>query len=369
MRRIIGSTLFLLASTGWACAALGPLEAAAILTETKAANAKCGFLNRAEADNLNLFTARAEVAAVGVESADSAGAQLQQARARGGQTACNADAKARVREIYDAANEAMQAVNRETEPAQGPVNILPKPKAAGPLQPAPRPIQHQAPAPQPLIQPQPQPQVLVPAPQPVPVQPQVSYNFAAQQPPIPQPQPQPQYVYAEPVPQPEPQYVYAASPAPEPVPQYAYAAPQPDYVQTAPQYAAPLPQPILNQRFLARFSVVLERPEPQLVVYQTPAAVYAPAPVYAPVSDVTPAGLDHYARRASAYYVEMRCQHLNPQQARQFWQSIATEHAAMLERESPGAIEAALAQARAQADQMACSSQSAAFVQNAFQGW
>ena len=361
MRRIIGSTLFLLASAGWAAAALGPLDAAAILTETKATNAKCAFLNPAEAEKLSLFTARAEVAAVGAESADKAGAKLLQARARGGQSACDADAKARVREIYSAANEAMEAVNRETAPPAGPTSILPKPKIAAPVQQAPQPLMQQQLMPQQLQQ----PQVLVPAPQPVPLQPQVRYNFAAQQPQF--PQPQPQYVYAEPAPQPQPQYVYA-EPAPEPAPQYAYAAPQPQYVYAEPQYVAPLPQPILNERFLARFSVVLERPEPQPVIYQTPAAVYAPELVYAPVSDVMPAGLDHYARRASAYYVEIRCQHLNPQQAQQFWQSIATEHAAMLERESPSAIEAALAQARAQADQMACSSQSAAFVQQAFQG-
>jgi hypothetical protein len=122
----------------------------------------------------------------------------------------------------------------------------------------------------------------------------------------------------------------------------------------------------VSQRFLARFSVVLERPEPQPVLYQVPAAVYAPEPIYTPVSDVS-GGLGHYGRRAHAYYVEIRCQHLNPQQARQFWQSIAVEHAAMLERESAAAIESTLAQARAQADQMACSSQSAALVQQVFQ--
>ena len=82
-----------------------------------------------------------------------------------------------------------------------------------------------------------------------------------------------------------------------------------------------------------------------------------------------PAGLDHYAHRATAYYVEIRCQHLNQQQAQQFWQSIATEHAALLERESPSAVESALAMASTQADQMACTSQTAAFVQQAFQGW
>jgi hypothetical protein len=272
----------------------------------------------------------------------------------------------------------MEAVNRETVPAQGLISILPKPTTAAPVRTVRPPLLQQqtqillmpqqpqvrVPAPQPVPM---QPQVLVPAPQPVPLQPQVRYNFSAQQPQLPQPQPQyvyaepapvqqPQYLYAEPapVPQPEPQYVYA-EPAPEPALQYAYAVPQP-------QYVAPQPQPILSERFLARLTVVLERPEPQPVVYQTPAAVYAP------VSDLMTAGLDHYAHRASAYYVEIRCQHLTPQQAQQFWQSIAAEHAAMLERESPTAVETALIQARAQADQIACSSQSVAFVQQAFQG-
>jgi hypothetical protein len=378
MRRFIGSALFLLASAGWASAELSPLDAAAILTESKATNAKCAFLNPVEAEKLNLFTARAEVAAVSAESADKAGPQLQQARARGAQSACDAAAQARVREIYSSANEAMEAVNRETVPTQGPISILPKPITAAPVRTVRPPLMQQqtqillmpqqpqvlVPAPQPVPM---QPQVLVPAPQPVPLQPQVRYNFSAQQPQLPQPQPQyvyaepapvqqpePQYVYAEPVPQPEPQYVYA-EPAPEPALQYAYAVPQP-------QYVAPQPQPILSERFLARLTVVLERPEPQPVVYQTPAAVYAP------VSDLMTAGLDHYAHRASAYYVEIRCQHLTPQQAQQFWQSIAAEHAAMLERESPTAIETALIQARAQADQIACSSQSVAFVQQAFQG-
>ena len=310
MRRFISSALLLLASTGWASAALGPLEAAVILIEAKATNAKCAFLSPAEAEKLNGFVARAEVSAVSAVSAEQATPHLHRAEANGRSTACNAESQARVREIYSAANAAMEAVNQETAAPQGPVSILPQPRPATPQQPARLPVQQQAQAPQPLVP--------------------------------------PQYVYAE------PQYV-------EP----QYVAPQPQHV--APQ---PRPQPILNERFLARFSVVLERPEPQPVVYQAPAAaVYAPEPVYAPVSEVMPAGLDHYARRATAYYVEIRCQHLNKQQAQQFWQSIATEHAALLERESPSAVESALAMASTQADQMACTSQTAAFVQQAFQGW
>lgn len=358
MRRLIGSTLFLLASAGWAAAALGPLEAAAILAEAKAANDKCQVLDAAEAENLGLFSARAEVAAVGAATPDKASPQLHEARQRGAVSACDAATKARVREIYEAASEAMAAVNSETAPpAAGPVNILPQPLSVATIQPAPRPAPPQAPQPQPRVHaPKPvvqaQPRVLVPAP--VPQAPR--YNFSAQQPQL--PQPGPQYALAEPplVPAPQPQYVYVE---PEPVPQYVYAQPQ---------YMPPQPQPILNERFLARFSVVLERPEPQPAVYQTPAAVYTPEPVYAPASDVT-GGLDHYALRASAYYVERRCQHLNPQQAQQFWQSIAAQHATMLERESPSAIEAALAQSRARADQMACGGQSAQFVQQAFQGF
>ncbi len=315
MRRFISSALLLLASTGWASAALGPLEAAVILIEAKATNAKCAFLSPAEAEKLNGFVARAEVSAVSAVSAEQATPHLHRAEANGRSTACNAESQARVREIYSAANAAMEAVNQETAAPQGPVSILPQPRPATPQQPARLPVQQQAQAPQPLVPPQ--------------------YVYA-----------EPQYV--------EPQYV-------EP----QYVAPQPQHV--APQ---PRPQPILNERFLARFSVVLERPEPQPVVYQAPAAaVYAPEPVYAPVSEVMPAGLDHYARRATAYYVEIRCQHLNKQQAQQFWQSIATEHAALLERESPSAVESALAMASTQADQMACTSQTAAFVQQAFQGW
>ena len=315
MRRFISSALLLLASTGWASAALGPLEAAVILIEAKATNAKCAFLSPAEAEKLNGFVARAEVSAVSAVSAEQATPHLHRAEANGRSTACNAESQARVREIYSAANAAMEAVNQETAAPQGPVSILPQPRPATPQQPARLPVQQQAQAPQPLVP--------------------------------------PQYVYAEPQ-YAEPQYV-------EP----QYVAPQPQHV--APQ---PRPQPILNERFLARFSVVLERPEPQPVVYQAPAAaVYAPDPVYAPVSEVMPAGLDHYARRATAYYVEIRCQHLNKQQAQQFWQSIATEHAALLERESPSAVESALAMASTQADQMACTSQTAAFVQQAFQGW
>ena len=310
MRRFISSALLLLASTGWASAALGPLEAAVILIEAKATNAKCAFLSPAEAEKLNGFVARAEVSAVSAVSAEQATPHLHRAEANGRSSACNAESQARVREIYSAANAAMEAVNQETAAPQGPVSILPQPRPATPQQPARLPVQQQAQAPQPLVP--------------------------------------PQYVYAE--------------------PQYAepkYVAPQPQHV--APQ---PRPQPILNERFLARFSVVLERPEPQPAVYQAPAAaVYAPDPVYAPVSEVMPAGLDHYARRATAYYVEIRCQHLNQQQAQQFWQSIATEHAALLERESPSAVESALAMASTQADQMACTSQTAAFVQQAFQGW
>ena len=317
MRRFISSALLLLASTGWASAALGPLEAAVILIEAKATNAKCAFLNPAEAEKLNGFVARAEVSAVSAVSAEQATPHLHRAEANGRSTACNAESQARVREIYSAANAAMEAVTQETAAPPGPVSILPQPRPATPQQPARLPVQQQAQAPQPLVP--------------------------------------PQYVYAE------PQYV-------APQPQYAepqYVAPQPQHV--APQ---PRPQPILNERFLARFSVVLERPEPQPAVYQAPAAaVYAPDPVYAPVSEVMPAGLDHYARRATAYYVEIRCQHLNQQQAQQFWQSIATEHAALLERESPSAVESALAMASTQADQMACTSQTAAFVQQAFQGW
>ena len=315
MRRFISSALLLLASTGWASAALGPLEAAVILIEAKATNAKCAFLSPAEAEKLNGFVARAEVSAVSAVSAEQATPHLHRAEANGRSTACNAESQARVREIYSAANAAMEAVNQETAAPQGPVSILPQPRPATPQQPARLPVQQQAQAPQPLVP--------------------------------------PQYVYAE------PQYVYAE-------PQYV----EPQYVE--PQYVAPQPrpQPILNERFLARFSVVLERPEPQPAVYQAPAAaVYAPDPVYAPVSEVMPAGLDHYARRATAYYVEIRCQHLNQQQAQQFWQSIATEHAALLERESPSAVESALAMASTQADQMACTSQTAAFVQQAFQGW
>ena len=305
MRRFISSALLLLASTGWASAALGPLEAAVILIEAKATNAKCAFLSPAEAEKLNGFVARAEVSAVSAVSAEQATPHLHRAEANGRSSACNAESQARVRDIYSAANAAMEAVNQETAAPQGPVSILPQPRPATPQQPARLPVQQQAQAPQPLVP--------------------------------------PQYVYAEP----------------------QYVAPQPQHV--APQ---PRPQPILNERFLARFSVVLERPEPQPAVYQAPAAaVYAPEPVYAPVSEVMPAGLDHYARRATAYYVEIRCQHLNQQQAQQFWQSIATEHAALLERESPSAVESALAMASTQADQMACTSQTAAFVQQAFQGW
>ena len=336
MRRFISSALLLLASTGWASAALGPLEAAVILIEAKATNAKCAFLSPAEAEKLNGFVARAEVSAVSAVSAEQATPHLHRAEANGRSTACNAESQARVREIYSAANAAMEAVNQETAAPQGPVSILPQPRPATPQQPARLPVQQQAQAPQPLVPPQ--------------------YVYAEPQYVAPQPQyaePQPQYVYAE------PQYAE---------PQYAepqYVAPQPQHV--APQ---PRPQPILNERFLARFSVVLERPEPQPAVYQAPAAaVYAPDPVYVPVSEVMPAGLDHYARRATAYYVEIRCQHLNKQQAQQFWQSIATEHAALLERESPSAVESALAMASTQADQMACTSQTAAFVQQAFQGW
>ena len=325
MRRFISSALLLLASTGWASAALGPLEAAVILIEAKATNAKCAFLSPAEAEKLNGFVARAEVSAVSAVSAEQATPHLHRAEANGRSTACNAESQARVREIYSAANAAMEAVNQETAAPQGPVSILPQPRPATPQQPARLPVQQQAQAPQPLVPPQ--------------------YVYAEPQ------YAEPQYA--------EPQYVE---------PQYAepkYVAPQPQHV--APQ---PRPQPILNERFLARFSVVLERPEPQPVVYQAPAAaVYAPEPVYAPVSEVMPAGLDHYARRATAYYVEIRCQHLNQQQAQQFWQSIATEHAALLERESPSAVESALAMASTQADQMACTSQTAAFVQQAFQGW
>jgi hypothetical protein len=336
MRRFISSALLLLASTGWASAALGPLEAAVILIEAKATNAKCAFLSPAEAEKLNGFVARAEVSAVSAVSAEQATPHLHRAEANGRSSACNAESQARVREIYSAANAAMEAVNQETAAPQGPVSILPQPRPATPQQPARLPVQQQAQAPQPLVPPQ--------------------YVYAEPQYVAPQPQyaePQPQYVYAEPQ-YAEPQYV-------EP----QYVAPQPQHV--APQ---PRPQPILNERFLARFSVVLERPEPQPAVYQAPAAaVYAPDPVYAPVSEVMPAGLDHYAHRATAYYVEIRCQHLNQQQAQQFWQSIATEHAALLERESPSAVESALAMASTQADQMACTSQTAAFVQQAFQGW
>ena len=304
MRRFISSALLLLASTGWASAALGPLEAAVILIEAKATNAKCAFLSPAEAEKLNGFVARAEVSAVSAVSAEQATPHLHRAEANGRSSACNAESQARVREIYSAANDAMEAVNQETAAPQGPVSILPQPRPATPQQPARLPVQQQAQAPQPLVPPQ--------------------YVYAEPQ------YAEPQYA--------EPQYVE---------PQYAepkYVAPQPQHV--APQ---PRPQPILNERFLARFSVVLERPEPQPAVYQAPAAaVYAPEPVYAPVSEVMPAGLDHYARRATAYYVEIRCQHLNQQQAQQFWQSIATEHAALLERESPSAVESALAMASTQ---------------------
>lgn len=378
MRRLIGSTLLLLASAGWAMAALGPLEAAAILTEAKAANGKCAFLNAAEADKMSLFAARAEVAAVAAGSAEAAGPELQKAQARGRATACDAAAKARVREIYSAADEAMEAVTGQQPPAAGPVSILPRQKtAAAPVAPKPRQVQ---PAPRQLVQPQPVPRAV----QPTPV-----YNFNAQQPqsvpqpqpqyayaqpaPEPEPQPQPQYVYAqpEPQPQPQPQYAYAqpepqpqyvyAQPQPEPQPQYEYAQPQYGYAQ--PQYAWPEPQPILSRRFLARFSVVLDQPPAQPVY--APQAVYQPEPVYAPASDVS-GGLDAYIQRASAYYVEIRCQHLSQSDAQLFWQSIASQHASLLQHEAPHAVEAALGEAQTRAASIACSQESAQFVQDSF---
>ena len=76
MRRFIGSALFLLASAGWASAALGPLEAAVILIEAKATNAKCAFLSPAEAEKLNGFVARAEVSAGLGHDIDHLGAQF-----------------------------------------------------------------------------------------------------------------------------------------------------------------------------------------------------------------------------------------------------------------------------------------------------
>jgi hypothetical protein len=100
-----------------------------------------------------------------------------------------------------------------------------------------------------------------------------------------------------------------------------------------------------------------------------PAAPAAKAPEnkVAPVKTPTArADLASYGAAAMAYYVERRCGHLSPSDARAFWNLIVTRHNAALKAFGKRAVAAALQTAEATAGERSCGIQTAALVDAAF---
>ncbi len=145
-RALIFIGFWLLSTPTWA-APLAPVDAAALLAETRAANSKCSFLSSAASEELSIYAGRAEVGAVEAVGAELASERLAQARVDGGNYPCDDQSARKVTDIYTAAREAMNAVmgtSNAQNLANGPSIAVPnaKPSTAKgmptPIEPRPR---------------------------------------------------------------------------------------------------------------------------------------------------------------------------------------------------------------------------------------
>jgi hypothetical protein len=75
--------------------------------------------------------------------------------------------------------------------------------------------------------------------------------------------------------------------------------------------------------------------------------------------------LANYGDAAMAYYIERRCNHLSPRQARAFWDRIVAQHAHALKTNGKRAVAAALKTAEARASRKSCGMRTAALVKAA----
>jgi hypothetical protein len=90
-------------------------DAVRILTRARVTDMRCSYLSSAERNELQRYTARAEIAAAGNVSPSAAKSAVAAGRAEGSGVACSTDAEADVRETLDAVRQANAAANRVAE--------------------------------------------------------------------------------------------------------------------------------------------------------------------------------------------------------------------------------------------------------------
>ena len=90
-------------------------EAVRILSRARSADSKCSYLSAAERNELQRFTARAEIAAASQGSASTAKSAVAAGRAEGDGATCSPDTQADVRETLTAARQAVAAATPGTE--------------------------------------------------------------------------------------------------------------------------------------------------------------------------------------------------------------------------------------------------------------
>lgn len=103
------------AAVGPAAAAGASEEAVRILTRARATDAKCSYLSATERNELQRYSARAEIAATSQISAAAAKSAITAGKAESAGIACAADAETDVRETLDAARQANAAAKRVAE--------------------------------------------------------------------------------------------------------------------------------------------------------------------------------------------------------------------------------------------------------------
>ena len=103
------------AAVGPAMAAGASEEAVRILTRARATDAKCSYLSATERNELQRYSARAEIAATSQISAAAAKSAITAGKAESAGIACSADAETDVRETLDAARQANAAARRVVE--------------------------------------------------------------------------------------------------------------------------------------------------------------------------------------------------------------------------------------------------------------
>ena len=103
------------AAVGPAMAAGASEEAVRILTRARITDAKCSYLSAAERNELQRYSARAEIAATSQISAAGAISAITAGKAESAGIACSAEAETDVRETLDAARQANAAARRVVE--------------------------------------------------------------------------------------------------------------------------------------------------------------------------------------------------------------------------------------------------------------